>query len=316
MLNNILNYIEKNKMIFSVIAFFLFIVLIITYKNKYNNSNIYENNDNFDNISPDVTPLNIDSLTMPNINSTNMLLTTISFNDQKGNIINNHYILGIYKLFDCVNLKSEDHSPECTNNIPILIPYDTYIIMKTKYLFDKNMININCQKSCTENCKCPEVNVESSINCKKLCAENCKCPKINLQYIVDFQINKGTLPNRYFISGKQRDTVDASNNLIIGNKFLLSNNLYNHKENNELYRHLCFDNTQNKTDETEIIFEPSDEPLKYYIVFTKSINDKITKFYVGQTDIDIHNTCYTGIFKFKRLALQLNKEQALKFVLI
>jgi hypothetical protein len=295
MLNNILNYIEKNKIIFSVIVIFLFIVLIITYKKNY---------DNFENISTNteqeiINPLNIDSITMPNIDSTNMLLTTITFNDEKGNTINQHFILGIYKLNDCINLNSEDHNPECKNNIPILIPYDTYIIMKTKYLSDKNTYDMNCHQLCSQNI-----------------SEECNCPKINLQYIVDFQINKGTMPNRYIISGKQRDTIDNNNKLITGNKFILSNNLYNQEQNNELYRHLCYDNVINGTDETEILFEPSNEPLKYYIVFTKSINDKIIKFYVGQTDIDIYNTCQTGIFKFKRLALHPNKEHALKFILI
>jgi hypothetical protein len=294
MLNNILDYIDKNKIIFSVIVIFLFIVLIITYKKNY---------DNYDNISPisnqEINPLNIDSITMPNIDSTNMLLTTIIFNDEKGNIVNQHFILGIYKLKDCINLNSEDHNPECKNNIPILIPYDTYIIMKTKYLSDKNAYDTNCLQLCSKNV-----------------SEECNCPKMNLQYIVDFQISKGTLPNRYTISGKQRDTIDNNNKLITGDKFLLSNNLYDQEQNNEFYRHLCYDNSVNGTEETEILFEPSDEPLKYYIVFTKSINDKIIKFYVGQTNIDIFNTCQTGIFKFNRLALYPNKEHALKFILI
>jgi len=295
MLNNILNYIEKNKIIFSVIVIFLFIVLIITYKKNY---------DNFDNISTDninqetINPLNIDSIIMPNINNTNMLLTTIIFNDEKGNTINKHFILGIYKLNDCINLNSEDHNPECKNNIPILIPYDTYILMKTKYLSDKNTYDMNCHKLCSNNV-----------------SEECKCPKMNLQYIVDFQINKGTMPNRYTILGKQRDTLD-NNKLITGNKFLLSNNLYNQEQHNEFYRHLCYDNSINGTEETEILFEPSDELLKYYIIFTKSINNKIIKFYVGQTNIDIYNTCQTGIFKFNRIALYPNKEHALKFTLI
>jgi len=37
MLNDILEYIEKNKMIFTIIVIFLFIVLSIAYKNNINN---------------------------------------------------------------------------------------------------------------------------------------------------------------------------------------------------------------------------------------------------------------------------------------
>ena len=50
MLNNILNYIEKNKLIFTIIVIFLVIVLIITYKKKYDNIST-TNGKTYDNIA-------------------------------------------------------------------------------------------------------------------------------------------------------------------------------------------------------------------------------------------------------------------------
>ena len=301
MLNHILDYIEKHKIIFSVISLFIFIILVIIYKQKYDNNDYtiinINNIDTFnniqnDNIQNDNQPINIDSITIPNINNTNMLLTTILSNDIKNNIIEQHFILGLYKLNDCINLNFGEQQPECTTNLPVLIPYDIYAIMKTKYLSDKNIYDIECRQTCLN---------------------KCECPKVDLQFIGDFKISKGTQPNKYTITGKQIDSIDNNNNLVKGQNFMLSNNLFNQEKNNEFYRHICFDNTQNNT---EIFFESSDEPLKYYIVFTKLDNDKIIKLYVGQTNIDIYNTCNTGIFKFKRLALYQNKEHALKFILI
>ena len=124
------------------------------------------------------------------------------------------------------------------------------------------------------------------------------------------------MPNRYIISGKQNDGVDASNNYIKGTNFILSNNLYKQEQENEFYRYICFDNLVGGNEETEIMFEPADEIIKFYIVFTQTKNDTVTKLYVGQSDIDIYNRCSTGIFKFNRLALYKNKQQALKFSLI
>jgi hypothetical protein len=298
MLNNIIIYIEKNKIVFTIIVIFLFIVLIITYKKNYDN---FENVNTKLEINPESEniPLDIDPIIFPNIIGTNMLFTSNTLNDTQGNNITKDYYLGIYKMNECNNLNSENHIPECTSNIPILIPIDIYNIMKAKYVYDKNNYDKLCHNLCSENN-----------------SEQCNCPTMNLQYIVDFNIIKGTMPNRYIISGKQRDTID-NNNFIKGNNFLLSNNLYNQEHQNEFYRHICFDDTTGGTEETEIIFEPSDEPIKFYIVFTKTNNDNtVEKLYVGQTNIDVYNKCLTGIFKFNRLALYPNKQQALKFTLL
>ena len=129
MLNNILNYIEKNKIIFTIIVIFLLIVLIITYRKKYDNfDNINTSNNNIQVEQNNIIPLNIDSIVSPTINNTNMLFTTITITDSKNNIINRHFILGIYRLNDCVNLNAENHIPECKTGFHLKI----YLTKKQK----------------------------------------------------------------------------------------------------------------------------------------------------------------------------------------
>lgn len=322
MLHHIIEYIDKHKIIFTIITICLFIAVVHIYRIKQCDSKSLglEGLDNV--ISSEQKPFDaqfVGNNILVNL-ETPIIVPIIDASGNKTQVSKLHHLV-IMRKTECPNIVSQT---DCFYNIATLMDVDTLNNIRPQYELLENQSVTTCTANKRAEClknnpRSLNGNALSEDALNKICNVDysSQCHP-NLRFISDFVIEK-TDNQKYTLEGKTKDVL--GNKYEQGTAMLLSRSLYS------LYgingRHLCFDG--GKGENVEIEFVPVDQQNNMYkIKFTvtqKSVGTVAEEalqpqiMYIGKSDVAVDSTCNVLAKMFPRIALfnDINNSNVLNF---
>ena len=318
MLQNIIEYIDKHKIIFTIITICLLIAVVYVYKIKQATV------EGLDNVLPsEQTHISFDNYfvgknILVNL-ETSIVVPVIDASGNTTQVSKPHHLV-IMRKTECPNLVSQT---DCFYNIATLVDTDTLNNIRPQYETLENQYVPTCIAN--KRAECLQNNSHLSQEAlNKICNidYSSRCHP-NLRFISDFIIEK-TDSQKYTLEGKTKDVIGSTYEQ--GTAMLLSRSLYSlYGENG---RQLCFDGGRDEN--VEIEFVPTDQQNNIYkIRFTvtqpaKSVESVGTEMvhqqimYIGKSDVSIDNTCNVLAKTFPRIALfnDINDQNVLNFKII